>query len=96
MAEYRLTPLAVEDMEGIWKYGVSEWGTNKAVEYTTALTDAFNELADKPSKAKSCDEIRKGYRRLKVERHFIYLTQQPYGVAIVRVLHEVMDQKRHL
>lgn len=46
--------------------------------------------------APTCDDIRAGYRRRHVERHTVYFTIAPYGVAIVRVLHQRMDAARHL
>lgn len=96
MAEYRLTPAAEDDMEGIWRYSAKEWSAQKANDYTDLLTSAFSDLAARPTKARPCDEIRKGYCRFNVASHTVYLTVEPYGVAIVRILHQSMDAQRHL
>lgn len=96
MAEYRLSPAAESDMEGIWRYTRKQWGIEQAHRYTDTLTAAFQELADTPKTAPACDHIRAGYRRRGVERHIIYFRITGYGIAVVRVLHDRMDAARHL
>jgi toxin ParE1/3/4 len=95
-AEYRLTPEAVRDLEGIWLYTLGEWGIDRANSYTDDLTAAFNQLAIAPQVATACDYIRKGYRRSPVGRHVIYFRITDYGIAVIRVLHDRMDAPRHL
>ena len=95
MAEYRLSPAAERDSEGIWKYTRSEWGVEQAERYTDLLAAAFQVLAESPKSAPTCDHIREGYRRRSVERHMIYFRITD-GIAIIRVLHGQMDAPRHL
>ncbi|WP_220476940.1 type II toxin-antitoxin system RelE/ParE family toxin [Massilia cavernae] len=71
-------------------------GREQANRYIDILTAAFAALALSPKTAPKCDQIRPGYRRKSVERHVIYFRIMPYGIAIVRVLHERMDAPRHL
>lgn len=96
MAEYRLTPAAERDLEGIWLYTRQQWGAAQADRYIDLLTEAFEVLAKAPKSAPACDHIRAGYRHRGVERHVLYFKIAPYGVVIVRVLHERMDAPRHL
>jgi toxin ParE1/3/4 len=96
MAEYRLSPAAESDMEGIWRYTAKQWGIEQAHRYTDTVTAAFQELADAPKTAPACDHIRVGYRRRGVERHIIYFRITAYGISVVRVLHDRMDAARHL
>jgi len=70
MAEYRLSPAAERDLEGIWKYTRGEWGLEQAERYTDLLTAAFQVLAESPKSAPACDHIRQAYRRRNVERGF--------------------------
>jgi toxin ParE1/3/4 len=63
MAEYRLSPAAERDLEGIWKYTRREWGLEQADRYTDLLSAAFQVLAEAPKSAPACDHIRQGYRR---------------------------------
>jgi toxin ParE1/3/4 len=96
MAEYRLSPAAERDLEEIWEYTYREWGLEQAEQYTDVLTTACQTLAESPSSAPACDHIRKGYRRRSVHRHVIYFRIMPYGIAVIRVLHDRMDAPRHL
>ena len=96
MAEYRLSPAAERDLEGIWKYTRREWGLEQAERYTDLLTSAFQALAEAPKSAPACDHIRAGYRRRNVERHMIYFRLTDYGIAIIRILHERMNAPHRL
>jgi toxin ParE1/3/4 len=96
MAEYRLSPAAERDLEGIWKYTRREWSLEQAERYTDLLSAAFQVLAEVPKSAPACDHIRSGYRRRNVERHMIYFRITDYGIAIIRILHERMDAPHHL
>ena len=96
MAEYRLSPAAERDLEGIWKYTRREWGLEQAERYTDLLSASFQELAEAPKSAPACDQIRRGYRRRNVERHMIYFRITDYGIVIIRILHERMDAPHHL
>jgi toxin ParE1/3/4 len=68
MADYRLSPAAERDLEGIWKYARREGGLEQGERYTDLLTAAFQLLAETPKSAPACDHIRGGYRRRNVER----------------------------
>jgi toxin ParE1/3/4 len=63
MAEFRLTPAALRDVEGIWSYTVEQWGTAQAVRYVDALNAGFVALAVDPLSGQACGHIRAGYRR---------------------------------
>jgi toxin ParE1/3/4 len=94
--EYRLTPAAARDLEGIWLYTFEQWGAEQAHRYTDELIAAFDRLASNPLIGTACDDIRKGYRRRRVGRHAIYFRVTSYGIAVIRVLHERMDAPRIL
>lgn len=68
----------------------------KANDYTDSLTTAFDDLANQRVTPRQCNHIRQGYYRFNVASHTIYLTMKPYGVGIVRILHQSMDAQRHL
>ena len=51
MAEYRLSPAAERDLEGIWKYTRAEWGLEQAERYIDLLTAVFQVLAESPKSA---------------------------------------------
>lgn len=96
MAEYRLSPAAQADLEAIFDYTVAEWGLERAIAYTDAIEAACVEAARSPGTAMACDHIRAGYRRRVVHRHALYFRVEPWGVAIIRILHDRMDAPHHL
>lgn len=96
MAEYRVTPRAQRDLEDIFDYTAKQWGLPQAIRYTNIIEATFASLAETPQQSQNCDAIRQGYRRRAVERHVVYFRQTDYGIAIVRILHQRMDQVRHL
>jgi toxin ParE1/3/4 len=96
MAEYRLSPAAQDDLDGIFDYTVREWGLAQAVNYTRVLEDTCSALAEAPSQGQDCGYIRPGYRRRAAEHHFIYYINTDYGIAVIRILHERMLASLHL
>ncbi|NWE43227.1 type II toxin-antitoxin system RelE/ParE family toxin [Pseudomonas yamanorum] len=96
MAEYRLTPAAERDLEGIWVYTARQWDVDQANRYIDILTTTFSDLAQHPKTAPACDHIRLGYRRRSIEQHMIYFRITTYGVSIIRILHDRMDAPRKL
>lgn len=96
MAEFRLRPAALRDLEGIWRYTVQQWGVEQAVQYADTLNASFEALAQNPYIAATCEHIRSGYRCQRVERHAVYFRVEKDTVVVVRVLHERMDAPRHL
>lgn len=96
VAEFRLSPAAQSDMDGIFDYTVRQWGMEQAVRYTQAVENACTALAKAPVQAPDCSHIRPGYRRGTVGRHFIYFRVEDYSIAVIRILHRRMDMPRHL
>ena len=96
MAEYRLSRRAQRDLDDIVDYTVAQWSLSQALRYADSLEAACAALAEALQKAQDCAHIRPGYRRLRVEQHVIYFQTTPYGIAVIRILHQRMDAPRHL
>ncbi len=96
MAEYHLSPAAASDLESIFDFTVQNWDVDQAASYIALLETACEQLAQSPQIAPACDHIRRGYRRRHVGRHIIYFQIADYGIAVVRILHDRMDMRRHL
>lgn len=96
MADYRLTPAAECDLDAIWLYTQQQWSAERADRYIEILASAFGVLAESPQSAPSCDHLRQGYRRRRVEKHIVYFRVTDYGISVVRVLHDRMDPLRNL
>ena len=93
---YTLTPLAIEDLRDIWRYGTERWGLYQAELYGEMLMDAFEFLAENPQAGFSVDVIRAGYKRHTVGSHLIFYHVLADTVEIVRILHQSMDTERQL
>jgi len=96
MAEFRLTPAALRDLESIWRYTAQQWGADQATDYLDALNAAFEAIAQTPDSGLRCDHIRPGYRRQWAEQHAVYYRVVDGMAIVVRVLHQRMDAPRHL
>ena len=96
MAEYRLSPAAANDLDGIFRYTLQQWGLEQAIRYTQAMEKVCSELAETPTRAPECSHIRPGYRRGVADRHFVYFQVEDYGIAVIRILHQQMDAPRHI
>jgi toxin ParE1/3/4 len=96
MFEVRITPLALADLEDIWYYTFREWSFEQADVYQSSIEYGFSRLAENPFQGKSIDNIKLGYFRFDVKQHSIFYYVEKNVVVIVRILHEMMDSKRHL
>jgi toxin ParE1/3/4 len=96
MVEFRLSPAAQADLDAIFDHSVREWGLDQALRYTRELEQLCATLAKAPGQGADCGHIRPGYRRGVVGSHVVYFRVEPYGIAVVRILHARMDAPRHL
>ncbi len=96
MAEFFLRPKALEDLERIWFYTFENWGEEQADHYIYNIESVFRVIAEKPGMGRSCDDIRKGYRKHFVGKHVIFYRMGKKGIEIVRLLHHRMDPGLHL
>ena len=96
MAEFRLSPRAQRDLESIFDYTATQWDPPQAIRYAESIEAACAALSQAPLQSQNCATIRQGYRRRNVEQHAIYFRQTAYGIAVIRILHQRMDQVRHL
>jgi toxin ParE1/3/4 len=96
MLEIVKRPRARQDLKSIWRYSFEEWGEGQADKYLAELNSGIIRLRDNPRLGKPRDELRPGYRSLRVNEHMVYYVLTPSAVRIVRVLHAQMDPDRHL
>ena len=87
--------LAERDIKSIWLYSYKNWGEARADKYYDELSDAIESIVENPHIGSTCDHIRKGNRKLHVNRHIIFYRVTPEHIRIVRVLGEKMDFPRH-
>ncbi len=97
MKPYRLTRLAQSDLEGIWRYTVEQHSSRQADKYLDGLLASFEAIAENPTKGKSIDAVRPGYKKLTYGKHNIFFRLATENVVeIIRVLHVRMDIETRL
>lgn len=91
-----VTRTAEADLESIGRYSIEQWGHDQAITYARGLLERFDEIAANPALAKLTPFAGDRYRQAKFESHMIYVLIDERTVRIVRILHQRMDQVRHL
>lgn len=95
LRKYGLSPLAVADLEDIWRYTAENWSVRQAEIYHAAVVAAFEGLASGQKIGRATD-IRDDYFKYAVGSHVIYYILRDTEIAIIRILHRRMDVGRHL
>ncbi len=96
MPEYRFTPEAEDDLQGILDYTIDRWGKEQAHKYIDGLEELAARLADNPGLGVNRDPLINGLISFRYISHTLYYLPQDHGITIIRVLHKSMDAKRHL
>jgi len=96
LSRYRLTPAAQRDLSSIWDFTEERWDVRQAETDIAEIRAAVERVADDYRRGRTCDEIRKGYRRYGIGSHLLFYIEGAEGVDVVRVLHQRMDPARHL
>jgi len=92
MQPYQLTLHAEEDIKGIARYTLKQWGKDQSMRYAGMLERCFREIATGAVYSRSFSE---SYPQVKVchcEHHYIfYIHPDKKPPIIIAVLHERMD-----
>ena len=95
MGEYRLTPLAENDLEEIWLYSFKHWSATQADSYVNEIMTVMGLLASGQLQGRSVD-IRAQYLKYQTGRHLIFFRKLGPEIEIIRILHQSMDFQRHI
>lgn len=93
---FKLRPKADKDLEKIYSYSVKEWGAARADQYILDIEKTFQNLADSHTLGRDYSHVRPSLRAFSVVSHVIFYMPTAYGMAVIRVLHKSMDEKRHI
>lgn len=86
MGTYRLTRKADSDLANLYRYGIQNFGIERADKYFDSLLVTLGEIGNNPMLFQQSD-YRKGYRRCVHRPHTIYYRIiNPGMVEIVRIL----------
>lgn len=95
MLDYHLSSEADHDLEDIFDYTNSEFGTTQAFEYVSSFDKIFENLCSHPFMGRERNEIRSGLRSIVNERHVIFYRLLKKEIRIVRILHGSKDLPRN-
>jgi len=96
VANYKFAEKAERDLKDIIDYTLQQWGALQAHTYLDGLETRGQLLADNPDLGTKREAISEGLLSFPYESHILYYMRQPYGITIVRVLHQTMDPMKHL
>lgn len=96
MSGYRLTDLALADLENILQYSIENWGVGVAKRYYRGLYERFEWLVDNTKLGKYRPEIDLGIYSYQYKSHLIFYEIHLQQIEILRILHKSTDYQQHL
>ena len=91
-----LSPSAIRDLQGISDYTHRTWGAEQEERYLKGLWEKLSEILSSPDSCRLRDDLAKGCRSTRYEKHVIFFTIHGNQLQIIRILHGSMDFQRHL
>ncbi len=88
---FRISILALEDLNNIWEYTVEQWSKEQANKYYNEIFEAIDKICENSDTGKPIDEIIKGHRRTNVKSHVIIYKVKGKTIYIDRILHQKMN-----
>ena len=95
MTSYRLSGQAQASLRGIYAYSIETFGKRRAKRYLESIRQKLQALPDTPGVSLR-DDVRPGYRSVRVESHVIFFRVNDSQIEILDVLHRRMDPSEHL
>jgi toxin ParE1/3/4 len=86
----RFTQLAEADLLEIGLYTHRTWGRRQCDGYLRELEGCCRQLANDPTRGRSCDDIRPGLRRSRVGKHVVFYRGELGDILVSRILQERM------
>ncbi|NYJ26846.1 type II toxin-antitoxin system RelE/ParE family toxin [Allomuricauda sp. ARW1Y1] len=93
---YVLSQEADNDIEAIFAYGETKFGSTQAISYLIGLNEHFEAIAQNPDIGKKRNEIKDGLFSFPYNSHIIFYRKMKNRVRIVRVLYGGRDLKNFL
>jgi toxin ParE1/3/4 len=91
-----ISPRATQDIRDILQYTLEQWGEDQQIKYRGILTQALAHLQNNPHLGQLKEDIYRGLRVYRVEKHNIFYIVSKDTLRVARILHVRMDARRHL
>ena len=95
MSRLTFAPAAAADIDAVWDYTLGKWGADQADQYTDDIQAVSESLARGDKRGRDVD-VRAGYLKYPVGRHYVLFRATDDGIEVIRILHQRMDVGRHL
>jgi len=95
MPNYKLSPLAEDDLYKIISSTIESWGKEQAKVYAQTIDAALVKLAQYPDFGRERNDVYNGARSFPVEKHIVFYQLSESGIDVARILHQRMDQSKH-
>lgn len=98
MSDYQLviSPVARDDLRGIYRFGLRNWGANRSFTYLENIKERLWALTEQPLLGIERPELLPGMRSFPVESHIVFYQVRSKQIEIIRVLHGRQDPNRHI
>ena len=96
MAEFRLSRRAEEKLVEIYAYSELKFGRYQTDAYAAGMERSFGLLADFPSIGTEVFHLAPMHWRYRFESHYIYYTEESYGLLIRDLFHVAQDIRASL
>ncbi len=97
MGCYKLSGAASNDIAGIYKFGIHQFGLTQAKKYLSLLEKFLNELAERPDLARDATLFANNLHYYNFKSHVIfYLFDGDNSIFIIRILGSRMNFIEHL
>jgi len=91
MVSYDLTPEAEEDLKGIIRYTIEQWGIEQAQHDTDLLEAGCQNIVDKTAISRTFSQKYPDVFVTKCEHHLVFYLWRSSRPLIIAILHERMD-----
>lgn len=94
--KFILSPSAIRDLQSISGYTLQNWGAKQEGIYLKGLWEKLAAIESDPGTFRLREDVLKGCRSARYEKHVIFFAVQGQTLQIIRILHGSMDFGRHL
>jgi len=88
---FKVSKLALRDLNSIWIYSADKWSRKQADRYYNEIFEMIDEICENPKIGRTLNDVKEGHRSKTVKSHLIIYKVKEREVFIDRILHQRMD-----